>query len=103
MYRLASVGMVDNRILIVESDGETASRMAEDVSQSGGTVAGTVADISGMLAAIDGNLSFDSVMVDAQTLSQAPIFVPEWLADKGLRLVVVTSCDDWYLNDTDAE
>jgi hypothetical protein len=103
MFRLASVGLVDNRILIVESDREAASRMAEDVSHSGGTVAGTVADISAMLAAIDGDLSFDSVMVDAQTLSQAPIFVPEWLSGKGLRLVVVTSCDDWYLNEADVE
>ena len=103
MFRLASVELTDNRVLIVEADGETALRMAEDVARSGGVVVETVVDIAGMLAAIDGPMRIDSVMADAQTLAQAPIFVPEWLQAKGLRLVVIASWDDWFLGDADSD
>ena len=103
MYRLASIELTDENVLIVEADGDASMQMAEDVARSGGVVIGTVQDISAMLAAIDGSLRIDSVMADAQTLVQAPIFVPEWLRSKGIRLIVVTSWDDWFLGEFDAE
>jgi hypothetical protein len=103
MYRLASIELAHNNVLIVEADQETSLRMSDDVARSGGSVVATVPDISAMLAVIDGALRIDSVMADAQTLAQAPVFVPEWLRGKGIKLVVVASWDDWFLCEADGD
>jgi hypothetical protein len=99
MFRLASIALSDQVVLIVESDAETASRMADDVARSGGTVIATVPDISSMLAVIANAPRVDSVMAAAQTLALAPVFVPEWLHSRGMQLVVITSWDDWFLGE----
>jgi hypothetical protein len=103
MFRLASVALFEQFVLILESDAEVARRMAADVSRSGGTVIATVPDISSMLAAIETMARIDSVMADAQTLAMAPIFVPEWLRSRGMQLVVITSLDEWFLGEEAAE
>lgn len=102
MFRLASVELSNKRVLIVEGNADTASRMARDVTISGGDVIATVRDIAAMLAAFEYPRHIDCVMLDAHTLAQAPIFVPEWLQDRCVRLVVVTTWDDWFLNDEES-
>lgn len=99
MFRLASVEFNNRRVLIVEGHPEAASRMARDVVISGGDIVATVPDIVAMLAAFEFPRNIDCVMLDAHTLAQAPVFVPEWLQDRCVRLVVVTTWDDWFLND----
>lgn len=102
MFRLASVEFRNRRVLIVEGNTETASRMARDVAISGGVAVETVPDIAAMLAAFEYPQDIDCVMLDAHTLAQAPVFVPECLQDRCVRLVVVITWDDWFLNDEES-